>query len=638
MNFFEHQQKARSRTGLLVFLFVIAVILIVISVDLAALVITNLAIASNLDPPDSGLVPMILMASTGLTLAVILLGTLYRMAQLSSGGAAVARMAGGRLIDPSTQDPDERKLRNVVEEMAIASGSRVPDIYVIDGEAAINAFAAGFTPADAVIGVTRGCIESLTRDELQGVVAHEFSHIFNGDMRLNLRLIGILNGIMVIGILGLGLVRMMSYSGRRSRSRDSDSRAVIAIFCAGIALTVIGYVGVFFGRLIKASVSREREYLADASAVQFTRNPAGIAGALKKIFLKGSQLNSVQAEQVGHLMFGLGFGSEHNLLSTHPPLVERIRRIDPQFDPASLQDVVRDDLVKSVRSQAVARDDLALGFNAESGQTHAPIYEVPASSALSAETVVASVGTLSPLKLAYATELHHQLPSDLHARAHRAGGARPLVVALLLDDSSETQLAALPPAVADAVRHVMPEVRTLDRRFRLPVIDLALPALKTMSSEEKTEFLRHVAAVVYADAKVTLFEFSVLTILSKQLAPQRIQRATYSSLLPLVPDCERLISALAYAGANDERRVTAAYERGMRELIPPPFHLVPREECDGESLLESLTKLAELIPVRKEKLLRAAAQTVLHDQTVTDQEKELLRAVAEALDCPLPPL
>ena len=244
---------------------------------------------------------------------------------------------GGRLLHPQTTDLNERKILNVVEEMAIAAGTPVPPVYLLENEEGINAFAAGHAPNDAIIGVTRGCVQTLSRDELQGVIGHEFSHILNGDMRLNLRLMGVLFGILLIGLTGYILLRSTSGYGYRVRvnSRDDDRGRRNILPLIGLALYVIGYVGVFFANLIKAAVSRQREFLADASAVQFTRNPEGIAGALKKIGrLAGSAMHEPRAAEASHMFFGNigGVGQLFGLLATHPPLVERIRRLDPSFD------------------------------------------------------------------------------------------------------------------------------------------------------------------------------------------------------------------------------------------------------------------------------------------------------------------
>ena len=334
--FFEQQDVARRKTGLLVFLFCAAVIAIVLAIyAVIATINVNLDLTQQIVPDNVRRSvhfwdPQLFGIVTVATIVVILLGSLYKMSELSAGGEAVALMLGGRRINPMTDVFAERQLLNVVEEMALASGVPVPPVYVLDNEKSINAFAAGFRPGDAVIGVSRGSLDYLTRDELQGVMAHEFSHILNGDMRLNIRLVGVLHGILILAIIGYYILRSGAHAGGSNRKGGAG-----AILLVALGLMIIGGVGLFFGRLIKSAVSRQREYLADASAVQFTRYPGGIAGALKKIggVRQGSRINDAHAGEVSHMFFGnalpaLGL----NWLSTHPPLNERIRRIDPTFD------------------------------------------------------------------------------------------------------------------------------------------------------------------------------------------------------------------------------------------------------------------------------------------------------------------
>ena len=330
--FFENQEAARRNTARLVFLFALAVV--AINGMLYALAVALTGVEHDPYTGQSGVVlqwwqPELLATVSLATLVIVAAGSLYKIAQLRGGGAVVAESLGGTLVAADTGDPDERKLLNVVEEMAVASGTPTPPVYLLRDEQGINAFAAGFSPGDAVVGVTRGCVQQLSRDELQGVIAHEFSHVLSGDMRLNIRLMGVIHGILIIGIIGYFLMRSSMFAGRGRRSRDNSGMAMLA---AGVGLMIIGFLGTFFGNLIKASVSRQREFLADASAVQFTRNPEGIAGALKKIggYEGGSILESPNAPESSHLFFSKGLrGGLQMLFSTHPPLDARIRRLDP---------------------------------------------------------------------------------------------------------------------------------------------------------------------------------------------------------------------------------------------------------------------------------------------------------------------
>jgi Zn-dependent protease with chaperone function len=295
MNFFERQEQSRQKTFQLILLFILADIGVVLSVYFVAIVAVNYYAngAETSALPRQWMDPLVLLWVFAVVQALILGGSLVKIVALGRGGQYVAESLGGRLVNPSTTNPAEKRLVNIVEEMAIASGVPVPMVYVLDNEEGINAFAAGYTPGNAVVAVTKGSLNSFTRDELQGVIGHEFSHILNGDMRLNIRLIGLISGIMILATIGYHILR----SGGRSRKGGGP------IMFMGLALIIIGYVGVFFARLIQSAVSRQREYLADASSVQFTRNPLGLANALKKIggFSKGSLVKSPLAPEARHM-------------------------------------------------------------------------------------------------------------------------------------------------------------------------------------------------------------------------------------------------------------------------------------------------------------------------------------------------
>ncbi|WP_019819202.1 M48 family metallopeptidase, partial [Saccharomonospora saliphila] len=327
MNFFERQQAVRTVSARLVWLFAAAVLGIVAVVDLAAWLAFGLS-----DAPTSTAVGTLVTVSV---VAVALIGvtSLVRTMLLRRGGGQrVAESLGGVRVADDTRDPRLRRLRNVVEEIAIASGTPVPDLYVLPHEPGINAFAAGWSPANAAVAVTRGTLERLNRAELQGVIAHEFSHVVNGDMRLNIRLIGVLAGIVGLAVVG----RVLLGSGRAGGRSDRGNSAA-PLMLVGLAALIAGWIGVLAGRLIKAAVSRQREYLADASAVQYTRQTEGLAGALKKIggLPAGSTVRSGKVDDVSHMLFGEG-RKLSSWMATHPPLPERIRRLDPAFDPAEL--------------------------------------------------------------------------------------------------------------------------------------------------------------------------------------------------------------------------------------------------------------------------------------------------------------
>ncbi len=630
--FFENQDAARRNTKWLVFLFCLAVLAI------AAMIYALAVFLTGTQPPDAygreieitlqWWQPDLLITVGLATLAVVAAGSLYKTSQLRGGGSVVAESLGGTLIASDTGDPDERRLLNVVEEMAIASGTPIPPVYLLRDEPGINAFAAGFTPGDAVIGVTRGCVRQMSRDELQGVIAHEFSHILSGDMSLNIRLMGVIHGILMIGIIGYFLLRSSMFAGRGRRGgRDNNAMVMLS---AGLGLMLIGFLGTFFGNLIKASVSRQREFLADASAVQFTRNPDGITGALKKIlgFDDGSILQSPNAPESSHLFFSQGLrGGLQMLFATHPPLDERIRRLDPSFEGQRGSEA-RGGEARARPAAAAA----VTGFAA-----------APEGSALD------QAGEPTVAHLAYAAALVRGLPPAVTAAVHEAYSARAVIYALLINRDPGPrklqleQLAHFGEAGIDReTRGLLPEIEGLDARARLPLIDMALPALRSLSASQYERFKTNVAALIAADEKIDVFEWTLQRVLLAHLRPhfERVPppRVRYSSLARLTPQCSVLLSTLARVGSRNQAELRAAFEQGASQLLGVEPDLLPPDRCGLAALDAALERLAQASPSCVQQLLTACAACIAADRKVTQAEGELLRAIADSLACPMPPL
>jgi len=526
----------------------------------------------------------------------------------------------------------------VVEEMAIASGTPTPPVYLLGEEQGINAFAAGFTPGDAVIGVTRGCVQQLSRDELQGVIAHEFSHILSGDMSLNIRLMGVVHGILIIGIIGYFLLRSSMFAGH-GRSRGGRDNSAMVMLAAGAGLMVIGFLGTFFGNLIKASVSRQREFLADASAVQFTRNPDGIAGALKTIggFDGGSILQSPNAPESSHFFFSQGLrGGLQMLFATHPPLDERIRRLDPSWEGGARA---------AAPGATPAAADAAAGFAA--GVAPQPVTTTlpaaPEGSALD------QVGEPTAAHVAYAAALVRDLPSAVAAAVHEPYGARAVIYALVIDrddDSRKRQLEQLArfgeAGIDHETRRLLPEIERLAARVRLPLVDMAFPALRALSLSQYEAFKTNLRALVEADQKIDLFEWTLQRMLVAHLRPHfervRPPRVRYSSLRRLAPECGVVLSILAIAGSQSDAGTRAAFERGASQLRGIELALLPRDRCGLENLDRALQRLVQADGSCAQQLLMACAACIAANRNVTQAEGELLRAIADALGCPMPPL
>jgi Zn-dependent protease with chaperone function/uncharacterized tellurite resistance protein B-like protein len=641
LNFFDAQDNARRVTRRLVLAYLLATVIIVGGLAL----VVGLALWSTTYPATPLSVDTILQQQGGamlvtalLSTALIVGSTLYKTTILGFGGGRVARDLGGTLVDPDVTDPLRRRLRNVVEEMAIASGVPVPEIYVLESESGINAFAAGYSPADAAVAVTRGTLELLDRDELQGVIAHEFSHILNGDMRLNIRLMGVLFGIMVLGLLGRLVLRGGHYGRLASSSRDKGAPVV---FIIGLAMAVIGYTGVFLARLIKASVSRQREYLADASAVQFTRQTSGIANALKKIggYDRGSYITRADPEEVGHMLFGAG-ARLRGAFATHPPLVDRIRALEPGFDPAEFpvldsreRNAGRYEQVGSVDSQR-----LASAF-AESGRRY------------HAEDIVDSVGRPDDEHFIYAAGIRRSIPADLYDAAHSPELAFLLAVALVLDrngQSLDRQLAICAERLGNErtriVRRLYDAIVAVGPEFNLPLLEISFPALKNRPAPHLVFLIELCSRLVDADGRVDLYEYCFLRILSINLqqatdpsatsrrrrAPKREVRAAALNLLRL----------LAAYGHSDPAEREQAFAAGIKEM--PPWAEGARYEASPELSIEllnhSLDLLATLNEAGRGTVIRAVSAIASHDGEITSREAALIRAACATLELPLPPI
>lgn len=632
MNFFQSQDAARRNTTRLVIFFGLAVLSLIVITNLLVMllfgflktseeVVTLSVIAAQFDW-------QVFFTIGALVSLVIFGGSAYKTMALSGGGSAVAESLGGRLINQSTTDLHERKALNVVEEMAIASGLPVPPVYLLEGEEGINAFAAGYTPGDAVIGLTRGTIAYLSRDELQGVIAHEFSHILHGDMRLNIRLIGILHGILLLGLIGYYLLRSV---------RGGSSKNAGPILGLGLGLLVIGFTGTFFGNLIKASVSRQREFLADASAVQFTRNNEGIAGALKKIggYAQGSELLSPKAPSMSHAYFSNGVSSfMQSIFATHPPLAVRIKRIEPRWNGVFVP-VTRE----------VSEDELTAGHATRASKTAAMNT---AAAVVIASQMLDNIGQTGPEQLDYAVALVKDTPEIIRDAVHEPYGARAVIYCLVISEQPDIQASQLQQlrefgdaGISQLVATLLDVVNTLDRKFRLPLIDMALPSLRQLSVEQYQLFKNNLLFLMQADNRIDLFEWSLQKILFHYLEPEfgraGARLAKFGSLKAVKEHIDVLMSMLVYASVQEESEHKAVFAKAEKELGINNIALLSRQQINMDTLGVAVDTLALLKPLIKPRLLKACMAVITHDQEYSPDEMELMRAIAAVLDCPLPP-
>ena len=629
MNFFEQQAAARRTSTRLVLLMALAIAGIVLAVDGVVWVATQS--------------PKLVLFATLSSVAVIAIGSLYRIASLGGGGEPVAQQLGGTLVPENTTEPGLRRLRNVVEEIAIASGVPVPKLYVLEHEAGINAFAAGYSTSDAVVAVTRGALDRLNRDELQGVIAHEFSHILNGDMRLNIRLVGVLFGILMIGLIGRKILEHGRFGGR--------GKGIGAILVAALVAMLIGYIGLFFGRMIKAGVSRTREKLADASAVQFTRQTQGLSGALKKIggLHDGSRLNQrSDAEEVSHMLFGDGVGFDQlfagKLFATHPPLLERIRALEPGFN---------DEALARLQAQWIAsppdgmQEDVALGLSGGSGS------RLPgATQELSVTPPMVAAQVAAPAADDYrrADSIVIAIPEALHDLARQREAVMPLLLGLLLGEDealAERQhadiAARLGGDIADhAVRIHQQLTADLHPMLRLPLAALAFPVLRLRPRPQLDAFMDTVHAVVHADGQVSLFEYCLGRLLTVQvresLDPSRYARFGRRKPGNVRNEFATLLAVVAQAGHEDRASAQHAYLAGLQQVLPRD-HLPYAPPRNGVLALDAVWEpLDALDPLAKQAMVEAVTAAVSHDGRVSVAEAELLRTICGALHCPLPPM
>lgn len=602
-DFFAAQDAARSRSHRLVALFLASVAGLVAAIYLA---ITALLRAGG--EMHVWWDPDVFLWVAGLTSAVVGVSSLGKVWSLRSGGGTVARSVGGRPLDPAALDPDERRLANVVEEMAIAAGVPVPEIYVLEAEDGINAFAAGFAPRDAAVAVTRGCMKKLNRDELQGVVAHEFSHILNGDMRLNIQLIGLVFGLLVLSIIGQGMLRAALQSGGRRRSGKDGMAIVAAIAAVGLILFVAGWIGVLFGRLLQSAVSRQREFLADAAAVQFTRNPDGLSGALRKIGAAGSRVTNEHSQDVAHLFFanGLKLGWA-GLFATHPPLEERIRAIDPSWDGTF-------------------------------GSSPPPLpqnAEPPGGSRMQAATgglAFTAAAALGAQQLARAQEIHGELSALLGDEWHDPAAARDMVLALL------------PPVPGEAdtsgVQIYREKLAPVEAGRRLALVGMLLPTLARLPEVDRRDLLRQLDLMAGGTTGLDAFEFGIWWIVRRDLrrADPGARRRTKLDRDPaaFAADASVLIASLAHAGGTNNEAARNFESAMAKSPSFGPLCRYPGHWPDVGELDVALQNLGRAAFGLRKEIIEAAARAVTGDNQITDDEAALMQLVSIALDCPAP--
>jgi len=669
MDFFERQEQARASSRKFVLLFLIALPCIITAVYVMSVLVyfvgwafiafwasvfaeSQIGGAGGVDYFISLWQPALLLAVASITILVIVTGSFLKVRQLAPGGRVVATLLGGKPLDPGTKDLNELRLLHVVEEMAVASGTPMPEIYILRREFGLNAFVAGHCLSDMAVTVTEGGVRYLTRDELQGVVAHEYSHILNGDMRLSTRLMGWVHGLFCITLLSYW-VMSKTY---RERDRDlgdlPESRGGVAIFtdlfvlAIGFVVAFIGWNGAFFGRIIKGAVSRQREFLADAAAVEFTRYPEGLANALKraKTWPEGTVIHSEHAEEASHIYFCNGLDEERIwLTASHPPLGERINRVEVMMGRSFVPEPAR--IAEIERSGPVSLPRIPIGKReAEHPKPTLPkVLIVP-------QQIVPNVGTVTGDHLNYAAKLIEELPELIRQAVRQPAGATALIYCLLLGADQNVrgeQLRYLREQMDKETREqleiLLPVAGALDERTKIPMVELTFPALRRLSPAEYESLSKHVQHLAGADRQLDLFEFALQKMLRRHLEPNfkpvpKVE-TRYHSLAGLAFACSTVLSALSHTGQDTAEEARAAFDRGVKSLgaATVDFRFMAITDCTLNALEIALDNIAEAVPRLKKRFLQACVETVVADERVQAREGELLRAIGDSLDCPIPP-
>ena len=651
MNFFEHQENARKQSRWIIIAFIGVALLIVLAVDVLVLLmfslqaplssgvsaITHTGIAGVLSPDILVANSSMLLGSSAVTGGVIGLASLGKIASLRSGGGKVARDMGGVMVTPDTKDPLRRRLYNVVEEIALASGTPVPEVFVMENEPGINAFAAGYSPADAAIAVTQGTLEKLNRSELQGVIAHEFSHVFNGDMRINIRMMGIIFGIMVLAILGRKFLYSSRY--RMSSSRDNNGSVIVVI---GLALTTIGYIGLFFARWMKSALSRQREYLADASAVQFTRDPDGIAGALKKIaaYNHSSYLKS-DSEEVSHMLFGSGYRSL--MFATHPPLSTRISRIEKHFDESEIEKLAKKLKAQEQRRHIQAELAEKEQANKINAKNKAGMFDI--------NSMIENIGSPEIERILAAALFAEDIPQELSDAAHSLEWAPEVLLYCLLDDDPslrEKQQLIVVQQMGDIserkLTHLINANKPVVAEQRLPLLEISFPTLKRRPIADIERILKTIDLMVIVDNRVDAFEYLLSRMIRNYLReaknPSRSRLHGRKKLQDCAQELSLVVSIIASHGqqtgdASDLQHAQKAFRAGMASVDINHTNLTFSDDWQKQ-LDKALVILDQLKPQEKSKVIQALSITVLDDEKVVTAEHEMLRAICSLIHVPLP--
>lgn len=649
MDFFEHQAQAKAASTRLLLLFLSVCVVFVMAVNgviymlLGSITSGHLNVYSVAELSFSGFLSWQIslhgLYASLLSVFMISIGCFARWFELRKGGNGLAIGLGARSLGFASDVEKEQQLINVVEEMAIASGVTTPGVYVLDNESAVNAFVVGYGFEDSALVVTRGLLNTMNRDELQAVVGHEFSHILHGDNRLNIRLLVLLAGFVWVAELGRMLLleprHRSGYGYRRSRSYSSGDRRGGGLII-GVPLIVIGYLGVFFGRLVRTSISRKREYLADASSVQFTRNPEALASALNVILLNGQQglLKSPRAEEISHMC--IASSRKNNWFATHPPLLDRINAIDKTF--------LKRDLA---RKRKATREKQAIEQQQQVTQNAKTIYGADVSRLQNEanDHLHNVIGTLAAVNLEYAMSLHDDMPYEFRQALQHPEKARIILLYILLNEEQAIRTQQLEwikqqhPNCDAYINDLNLLSSQLHERLAIPLVELLVPLLKTLDAEIQKGLLEQVLVLAKWDKQLSLFEICVYTLL-KNAFSETLNRSSHTikNINVVAHEFNVVISSLIHnTGANDVEKITL-HKRMLNVFTMAQSPLIAESSLQAKELYLTLKKLKALAPMLKRSLMDVCGDIVLHDGIVEPKEYQALKLISIILSCPMPAL
>ena len=633
--FYEHQDNAYNTTAKLTFVMAVAIIgTILISGGIITYLFAFFMYLDGVEPSrlKTTLIWVFCFASTSIGV-VVAIGTISKMLQLRAGGRVIAEDVGGRLIT-EPRDDDERRLLNIVEEISVASGIPTPPVYLLGLCDGINAFAAGHNPREAVVAVTRGAIRNLNRDQLQGVIAHEYAHILNGDMALNMKMVGWLHGVLAITILADRLIEIGCEALFRERrtmfSQNDNGLGGILPIVIGCGLWPVGLIGTFMALLAKAATSRQREFLADAYAVQFTRHPEGLADAFKRLagHDAGSRVRSSKAIEASHMFFAEGCGRLASRLASHPPLVDRVLRLDPTWDGTPL--FAGEDQIGEFTG--AFQGALGLVSGASDMTDNGPVAGLEAQLQERVREVPDMLATV-----AFAESVLSSLPDPLVQIIEAPGGTSLVLHGLWLAHAKDESIGydMLPKLQAERLNPLVPFLREMNSAQQVMLLDKAADALgKARGPERRT--LREVNQC-FIDACETdnLFQWMWNAIVSESLGLEKDRKPRYGKLSQVEGACEVVLSRVSYASGS-KAVAGFSFQRGLANLALENISLLDEADCDWEKFQMAVDLIAQLAAAPRRQVLVACSSALSSDQDITPDESYIIRGICQRLGYEVP--